>query len=86
MNGDNRLIVPRWYRWQLVIWLFSGLPFQWFFTDFNGLPFFSLPDRPGPSGPSTIPWLLAILFLYHPLLSAPIALWESARRNRPNLP
>ena len=73
------MTIPRWYRWQWVIWLFSGLPLQFLMTGFNGLPFFSLPDWPGGDGPSVIEWLFAVPILYHPFLSAPIAAWQSVR-------
>jgi hypothetical protein len=69
--------IPRWYRWQFAVWLVTGLPFQWFFTAFNGLSFISLPDAPGPDGPSLPAWVLAMTFLYHPLLTAPIAVWSA---------
>ncbi len=69
--------VPRWYLVEWAIWLCTGLPFQWFFTAFSGLPFFSLPDAPGPDGSPLGLWILAILFLYHPLFLAPVALWQS---------
>lgn len=67
--------IPRWYVWQCAVWLVTGLPFQWFFTAFNGLSFFSLPDAPGPGGPSLPAWVLVMIFLYHPILSAPFAIW-----------
>ena len=72
--------VPRWYLVEWAIWLCTGLPFQWFYTAFNGLPFFSLPDAPGSNGPSVGLWLFAILFLYHPVLMAPVAFWQSWTR------
>jgi hypothetical protein len=76
--------VPQWYLRQLVVWLFTGLPFQWFFTAFNGLSFFSLPDAPGPNGPSLVIWIFAIIFLYHPVLTIPVAIWSIfSRRKRP---
>jgi len=74
--------LPRWYVWQVAIWSFTGLPFQWFFTAFNGLPFFTLPDAPGPNGPSLLEWVLVALFLYHPVLTAPVALWYLLFRQR----
>jgi hypothetical protein len=49
-------------------------------TGFGGLPFFSLPDWPEGDGPSVIEWLLAVLILYHPFLSAPVAVWQSVRK------
>lgn len=69
--------IPPWYRTEALIWLFTGLPFQFFFTDFNGIPFLSLPDLPGPNGLSVGPWLLLIVFLYHPILMGPVAIWQS---------
>ena len=74
--------LPRWYLAELAIWACTGLPFQWFFTAFNGLSFFSLPDPPGPDGLSLGAWLLAIIFLYHPLLLAPLALWMGRKRGQ----
>ena len=72
--------IPRWYKIECLIWLFTGLPLQWFFTAFNGLSFFSLPDAPGPDGSPLGLWIFAILFLYHPLFLAPVALWQSSTR------
>lgn len=76
--------IPRWHLWQWAIWVGTGLPFQWFFTAFNGLPFFTLPDAPGPNGPSVAGWVLGAIFLYHPLLLAPLALWQAWARRREN--
>ena len=73
--------IPNWYRNGCLIWLVTGLPFQWFFTAFNGLSFFSLPDAPGPNGSPLGLWIFAILLLYHPLLLAPVALWQSWTRH-----
>lgn len=74
--------IPRWYLWQFLVWLVTGLPFQWFFTAFNGLSFFSLPDSPGPDGPPLSAWVLVMILLYHPILTAPIAVWSTvSRRN-----
>lgn len=73
--------IPRWYVWQCALWLVTGLPFQWFFTAFNGLPFLSLPDSPGLGGPSLGEWILAMIFLYHPVLTAPLALWKTVRHS-----
>ncbi|MBB5714164.1 hypothetical protein [Sphingomonas aerophila] len=75
--------VPRWYVWELAIWLVTGLPFQWFFTAFNGLSFFSLLDAPGPNGPSVPLWLFAVAFLYHPVLLAPAAIWSALSPHKP---
>lgn len=72
--------IPHWYRYECLFWLFTGLPFQWFFTAFNGLSFFSLPDAPGPDGSPLGLWMFAILFLYHPLFLAPMALWQAWAR------
>ena len=74
------MTIPRWYRIECLVWLFTGLPLQWFFTAFNGLSFFSLPDAPGPNGSTFSVWIPAILFLYHPLFLAPVALWQSRAR------
>lgn len=74
--------IPRWYVWQCVIWLFTGLPFQWFFTAFNGLSFFTLPDVPAPAAGGVVHWLLALVFLYHPAMTAPIAFWRAWSRRR----
>lgn len=75
--------VPRWYMAESAIWIVTGLPFQWFFTSFNGLAFFSLPDAPGPNGPSLPAWVLELVFIYHPVLSAPFAIWSTfSRANR----
>ena len=76
------MTVPRWYRIMLVVWLFTGLPLQWFFTAFNGLPFLSLPDAPGPDGPPILVWLVSMIVLYHPVLTAPVALWHGWARRR----
>jgi len=75
--------IPRWYVWECAIWLVTGLPFQWFFTGFNGLSFFSMPDAPGSGGPSLAAWLLALTFLYHPALLAPVAIWSAFSRRKP---
>lgn len=72
--------IPHWYLWQFVVWLVTGLPFQWVFTAFNGVSFFSLPDLPGTNGPSVPAWVLAMIFLYHPVLSAPVAVWSILTR------
>jgi hypothetical protein len=74
--------VPVWHAWQWGIWIFTGLPFQWLMTRFNGLPFFSLPDAPGPGGPSPVEWILVVLFLYHPFLTAPFAFALTVKRFR----
>ena len=75
--------VPRWYLAECALWTVTGLPFQWLFTSFNGLPFFSLPDAPGPDGPSLPAWVLGLIVLYHPILSAPFAIWSAfSRANR----
>ena len=74
------MTIPRWYKILCLIWLFTGLPLQWFFTAFNGLSFFSLPDAPGPNGSPFGVWILGMLFIYHPIILAPIALWQSWTR------
>ncbi|TCT03870.1 hypothetical protein [Aquabacter spiritensis] len=76
--------IPPWYVGQWVVWLFTGLPLQWFFTAFNGLSFFTLPDLPGPDGVSRASWVVTGLLLYHPILSAPLALWLAWRRSKGN--
>lgn len=74
------MVVPRWYQLSLKVWCCTGLPLQWFFTAFNGLPFFSLPDAPGPNWSPLPVWLVLIVVLYHPVLTAPVALWHSWSR------
>lgn len=74
--------IPRWFAAQCGIWLVTGLPFQWVFTSFNGLPFFSLPDPPGPNGPSLPAWVAVMIFLYHPVLSAPLAFCIALSRRK----
>jgi hypothetical protein len=74
--------IPLWHIDQWVLWLFTGLPLQWFFTAFNGLPFFTLPDPPSPDGVSPASWVAMAIFLYHPILLAPLALWLGWRRAR----
>ena len=69
--------IPRWYLVECLIWLGTGLPFQFLFTDFNGIPFFSMPDLPGGNGPSVGQWMFLMALLYHPALMAPVALWHS---------
>ena len=76
------MMLPQWYLLELKVWLCTGLPLQWFFTAFNGLPFFSLPDAPGVNGPPVALWAVAILVLYHPILMAPLALWHGWMRRR----
>jgi hypothetical protein len=78
--------IPRWYLWQFAAWLVTGLPFQWFFTAFNGLPFLSFPDAPGHNGPSLPEWVLAMIFLYHPILTAPVAVWSAFSHRKRSLP
>ena len=72
--------IPRWYLVECLIWLVTGLPFQWFFTAFNGLPFLSTPDLPGPDGLSLGQWIFVTALLYHPAFMAPVALWQSWTR------
>ena len=74
--------VPRWYVVECLIWLGTGLPFQWLFTAFNGIPFFSMPDLPVGNGPSVGMWLFLMLLLYHPFLMAPLAVWQTWKRGR----
>lgn len=72
--------IPHWYIVQWAIWLCTGLPFQWLFTAFYGLPFFSLPGWPVAGGSSLGLWVFSILLLYHPFLMTPVALWQSWMR------
>ncbi|TCT06765.1 hypothetical protein [Aquabacter spiritensis] len=81
---SRRMKIPLWYIGQWVIWLFTGLPIQWFFTAFNGLSFLTLPDPPNPDGVSLASWGALLVFLYHPILSAPFAVWWAWRRSRGN--
>lgn len=76
------MVVPRWYRITLVVWLCTGLPLQWFFTAFNGLPFLSLPDAPGADGPPVLVWVVSVIVLYHPALTTPVALWLARTRRQ----
>lgn len=62
------MIVPRWCRITLVVWLCTGLPVQWFCTAINGLRFFSVPDAPGSDGSSLLVWVVMSIMLYHPVL------------------
>ena len=73
--------IPRWYRTECLVWLVTGLPLQFFFTAFNGLSFFTLPDLPGPNGShSAIFWLVLLVVLYHPVFMLPIAIWDGSRK------
>ena len=74
--------IPIWYKIECIVWLMTGLPFQFFFTDFNGLSFFSLPDSPGTDGPPVIVWLLSLIFLYHPFFTLPFAIWDGWRKTK----
>ena len=74
--------MPAWYKLTVGLWAVFVLPFHWFATGFNGLPFLSLPDAPGPYGPSELEWLLYVMVLFAPLLGAPIAFWQFVRGKR----
>ena len=72
---------PRWFKTECLVWLVTGLPLQFFFTSFNGLSFFTLPDLPGPDGsPSVAAWLASLVVLYHPVFMLPVAIWDSSRK------
>jgi hypothetical protein len=84
--------LPRWYLFEWVMWLFTGLPLLWFATGFTGVSIFSLPDPPPlpwdwPFG--FIVWLFGVALIYHPLLMLPVALWrndsDTGYQNGPNV-
>ena len=64
--------IPRWYIFESVAWAFTGLPFFVLLALYTNR-LWPLPDPPSQDLPAWH-WLLAVAFLYHPILFLPVAL------------